>query len=87
MQKVGRFKTVRSRRRLSSTPKNVRLKQCVSCSDIQKRCQYIEECVKQKAPVDVRQIYNLLKLTEMYNSAVLQNSTKQKKSKQMQVKA
>lgn len=54
-------------------PKRVRLRQhpkTVSCEDIKERCDYIGQCMDQRQPVDMRQLLNLLKLTEMYNKAV-----------------
>ena len=61
----------------SRPPQQVHLKQAVSCSDITKRVHYIEQCVKNHCPVDMRQMVNLYRLAEMYNSAV--KKQKQKK--------
>ena len=58
--------------RRKSKPERVRLRQktVVSCDDIHERCDYINKCMQQRQPVDMRQIMNLFKLTEMYNEAV-----------------
>ena len=62
------------KRRNSSKPDRVRLRQktVVSCDDITERCTYINKCMQQRQPVDMRQLMNLFKLTEMYNKAVMQ---------------
>ena len=55
-----------------ASPDRVRLRQktVVSCDDIHERCDYINKCMQQRQPVDMRQVMNLFKLTEMYNQAV-----------------
>lgn len=61
-------------------PQKVQLKQCVSCEDITERVQYIQQCVLNKCPVDMRQMVNLYRLAEMYNSAVKKKSSKRRSS-------
>ena len=54
----------------SSGPQKIQLKQSVSREDITKRVQYIQDCVTNKCPVDMRQMVNLYRLAELYNFAV-----------------
>lgn len=64
----------------AASPKQICLKQTVSCEDITERVNYIRQCVKSKCPVDMRQMMNLYHLAEMYNTAV-HNCSAQKKQR------
>ena len=56
---------------LARKPRRVRLRQqTVSCSDIRDRCLYVLKCLEKREQVDMRQLLNIVKLTEMYNNAL-----------------